>query len=738
MSERSGCAWSCSRCSCSRCWSPCSGGCGTCRSSPATSYRGAAAENRIREVVTPAVARPDPRRPRPAAGRATAPSLVVSVDRTALLEQHDDGEARAGRGSPTVLGDAVPAGLATSTRLCGTPGAPKPPICWNGSPYQPIPVAEDVDTADRAADHGAARGLPRRDRRARRRCATTRSRYGANAAHVLGYLGPVTDDELAERSAAAAGRRQRQSYSAPTWSGAAGLEQQYDDVPARPPGRQDSSRSTRRGDVTGTVAETPADAGRLPRHQHRRAGAGGRREAAARRRSSGPASIGDINKDFEKLQGRLRRGRRHGRQHRAASSRWRATRPTTRTSGSAASAPRTTTRSPARRRTTRNQSRAFQGEFAPGSTFKVDLDAGRGQGRLLAVRHLPCPSYLHDRRPTKSQLRVRGATAPSRSQRAIEVSCDTVFYKFAYDDVAAARAALDARRERRKDPFVKMAKALRLRQADRHRPAGRGRRADRRPRTGKQRLLEGHQGLLLRYGKTGYPRSQDRPSERLPAAARRRRTASTATPTAAVTRSTSPSARATPLVTPLQMARVYAAIANGGTLYQPQDRQGDRRRPTARSSSRSSRRQPGTLPVLEDDHAYLQRRARAASPSDGTGSGPFAELPARPDPGRGQDRHRRGRTARQTTSWFASYAPANKPQYAVVMMVSQGGTGSGIVGPSVAEHLQGAVRRHGQRRSTRQGRSCRADTRRRRCPTIGRRRHRRHAQATTAYRPAKP
>ena len=40
---------------------------------------------------------------------------------------------------------------------------------------------------------------------------------------------------------------------------------------------------------------------------------------------------------------------------------------------------------------------------------------------------------------------------------------------------------------------------------------------------------------------------------------------------------------------------------------------------------------------------------------------------------------------KQSTSWFASYAPADKPRYAVVMMVSQGGTGSGTSGPAVAE-----------------------------------------------------
>ena len=37
----------------------------------------------------------------------------------------------------------------------------------------------------------------------------------------------------------------------------------------------------------------------------------------------------------------------------------------------------------------------------------------------------------------------------------------------------------------------------------------------------------------------------------------------------------------------------------------------------------------------------------------------------------------------QSTSWFATFAPADKPKYAVVMMVSQGGTGAFTSAPSV-------------------------------------------------------
>ena len=67
---------------------------------------------------------------------------MVTVDRTVLAEQKDDGESVL-RALATVLGEPYE-DLYDRTRLCGTEGAKKPPICWYGSPYQPIPVAKDV------------------------------------------------------------------------------------------------------------------------------------------------------------------------------------------------------------------------------------------------------------------------------------------------------------------------------------------------------------------------------------------------------------------------------------------------------------------------------------------------------------------------------------------------------------------------------------------------------------------
>jgi penicillin-binding protein 2 len=42
-------------------------------------------------------------------------------------------------------------------------------------------------------------------------------------------------------------------------------------------------------------------------------------------------------------------------------------------------------------------------------------------------------------------------------------------------------------------------------------------------------------------------------------------------------------------------------------------------------------------------------------------------------------------TAKDPTAWFASYAPSNKPEYAVVMMVSQGGYGASTSAVGVKE-----------------------------------------------------
>jgi penicillin-binding protein 2 len=93
----------------------------------------------------------------------------------------------------------------------------------------------------------------------------------------------------------------------------------------------------------------------------------------------------------------------------------------------------------------------------------------------------------------------------------------------------------------------------------------------------------------------------------------------------------------------------------------------------------------GRVPVSRSTLAWLRTSLRGVT-EHGTGFGPFAraafpldKLPVASKTGTAEV------FGKQSTSWFATFAPATRPEYAVVMMVSQGGTGSGVSGPSVAE-----------------------------------------------------
>ncbi|MGH3743768.1 MAG: penicillin-binding transpeptidase domain-containing protein, partial [Mycobacteriales bacterium] len=121
--------------------------------------------------------------------------------------------------------------LAARASLCGASGAAKPPTCWNGSPYAAVPVA-GVTTAQAASVLELAEDYPGVT-------VTTENvrAYpapdGTNAAQVLGYLGPITQQELSQE------RKAGQTELTPTSRvGRAGLEQVYDRVLRGTPGVQ--------------------------------------------------------------------------------------------------------------------------------------------------------------------------------------------------------------------------------------------------------------------------------------------------------------------------------------------------------------------------------------------------------------------------------------------------------------------------------------------------------------------
>src|SRR5947209_499095 len=104
-------------------------------------YQQAAADNQVRDIVAAA--------PRGLivddTGKTWATNrtaLVIAVDRLALAREHDGGAAVLQR-----LADLLHMPLATLKDKITLCGAQAPSGCWNGSPYEPIPVSELKDDA---------------------------------------------------------------------------------------------------------------------------------------------------------------------------------------------------------------------------------------------------------------------------------------------------------------------------------------------------------------------------------------------------------------------------------------------------------------------------------------------------------------------------------------------------------------------------------------------------------------
>ncbi|MEA3308868.1 MAG: penicillin-binding protein 2 [Chloroflexota bacterium] len=133
------------------------------------------------------------------------------------------------------------------------------------------------------------------------------------------------------------------------------------------------------------------------------------------------------------------------------------------------------------------------------------------------------------------------------------------------------------------------------------------------------------------------------------------------------------------LVTPLQVAQMLAAVANGGTLYRPYL--------VAQIGANSTHPEQITAPQavgqlpLSTDHLTLIQEALwdvTRTPA-GTASHRFQEL-AIPVAGKTGTAQAPGETA-LPHAWFAGYFPADEPEIALVVMVANSGEGSAIAAP---------------------------------------------------------
>ncbi len=618
-------------------------------------YQNVASANRTRDIVVPPVRGEIlDDQGRPLVRNRTA--LVVSVDRTQLLRQRDGGKAVLTR-LAAVLGTTYDK-IAAQVRLCG-PGVSRP--CWQGSPYQPIPVDDKADPKQAlqimerqedfpgvSAQVQAVREYPRPD--------------GASAVQLLGYLSPITQDELDKRKGLKV-----TGFSGVDLIGRDGLEAEYDaDLRGTPGIRRLNVDS--KGQVTGVASEQPAVPGgnlvtsidaqvqgsleaAIQRQidkahkQHKKAdqAAGvvmdvrtGRIVALASYPSYDPSVwIGGISQsDYDKLLGR------GGGQPLI--------------------------------------SRATQGQFPPGSTFKISsLSAAVSDGYSLSGTY-SCPSSFDvgNRAFHNSEGKGHGSLT---LKEAITVSCDTIFYRFGYEEWQRDGGTHPVHDP--KDPMVKMAKAFGFgsRTGIDLPSESSGRIPDRQ---WKLDYWNATKASDCKHAKTGYPDESASRNSYLTAIAaencvdgyvfRAGDAANFAVGQGDV------------LVTPLQLARAYAAVANGGTLVTPRIGKaivapdGKVIRQIAPGPS------AGKVPVSQRVLSYLRGALATVPVGSGTAAGAFhgfdmSKVPVAGKTGTAQV------YGQADTAWFASYAPADDPQLVTVVVVSQSGFGATYAAPAVRD-----------------------------------------------------
>jgi len=135
--------------------------------------------------------------------------------------------------------------------------------------------------------------------------------------------------------------------------------------------------------------------------------------------------------------------------------------------------------------------------------------------------------------------------------------------------------------------------------------------------------------------------------------------------------------------TPLQLATSYAAIANGGTIVTPhlglkvEDAQGKTVRDLEPAQPRKVDISQGTL------DAVRQGLVDAANSPSGTSAGVFAGYPVTVAGKTGTAEVYDSSVMHNVNyAWYASYAPANDPKYVVVVMIEKGGHGGAVAAPA--------------------------------------------------------
>jgi penicillin-binding protein 2 len=618
-------------------------------------YAAQATSERIREVIQPPVRGPivDDIGSPIADSRS---ALVVSVSMPTLSQQADGGTAVLRRLAGLL--HIRQQRLLRQVRLC-TARVSQP--CWPGSPYQPIPIAENVTTRVALQVLENQRLYPGVTA-AVQPVIHYHQPISTNLAQTLGYLQPITATQAKRQGLPATG------FTSVDLVGQAGLEQQYDRELRGTPGINRLAVNAS-GQVTATVSAVKQQPGDYLVTSINAAVQKDAEQAlaAAVQRSQGTGSLASRGGAAVVMTttGRV-----------LALASYPTYNPQIWTDGITEAQFRhlfgTADGAPV-------LNRASQGQYAPGSTWKVTSVAAAVAAGYPLTGTYQCPAsvkigsrtYVNDGRPS---------AGPMSLHTALVQSCDTVFYNLAYriylkdnlhaNDVPSPRSPAQEMQTMQLDWGFGRATGVDL-------P---GESTGTVPtRAWLYRLWKdnAHQGQnWCKYGKEHGTFIEQVEWQNC-------RSGWVWTAGQSVIASIG---QGYVSVTPLQLARAYAALANGGTLYSPRvgkaliSADGKIVRPITPPAT-------GRLPVAKSTLAYI-RQALAGVVTSGTAAGTFGGFPL----GRVCVAAKTGTaevTGTQPTSVFASFAPCEHPKFVVVVMIPNSGFGADTAGPAARQIWDG-------------------------------------------------
>jgi penicillin-binding protein 2 len=579
--------------------------------------------------------------------------LAITVDRITLDKQPDKG-ARVLLNVSTLLGLSY-TDVYRATRLCGELPKNDKAGCWTGSRYQPIPITKEADPeialqiVERTSEYPGIGAAPVALR-------NYPGYAGVNAAHELGYVGPVTEEDLS-------GANGRSYYRSET-IGKTGLEFQYDSFLRGTPGirtvivdRKESitRESQNTQPVAGNHLVTSLDVRLQAGVERALADAISRARASGYPGDSGAAVVMDI---------------RNGQILAMAS--YPTYDPNSWEKGLSVKDAKALF---SEKNNVPALSRPLQGLFAPASTFKaVSLVAAANAGyNLNAIYDCPSQTQIGTRAFQNFDSKALGRM---NMKKAMAVSCDTIWYQIAYDEWVRDGGLKP--KSNPNDYFFKAAEGFQVNK-----------------KTGIDMPSESTGRLANReWRKDWYDQNKDFYCNYKDRAKKSQLTTflielarencldgDKIRAGDAVNFSIG---QGDTVITPLKLTQMYAALGNGGKILRPSIAKAVVST-DGKIIKKIQPKQLGTLPATPATLKLLEVSMREVVTA-GTATGAFAGFPVAIS-GKTGTAQVFGRNAngslKADTSWFASYGPTENPRYAVVMMVSQGGFGASVSGVGV-------------------------------------------------------